>query len=81
MKHYVVILDWAGNDDEGVRIFGITHTLDKAKKIFAEQITQEREIADQNGWVVETDTDVQFEAYEDGYHAIAHSKLYIEEVN
>lgn len=80
MTHYVVILDWAGNDAEGVNILGVTHTLEEAKVIFAENITKEKEIAEQAGFEVETDTDVEFEAYESGYYAVAHTRLYIQGV-
>ena len=80
MKHYVVVLDWASNDDEGVNILGVTHTLEEAKEIFAKQLVEEKELADEWGWEIETDTDTEFEAYESGYYAITHSKLYIQGV-
>lgn len=80
MKHYVIVLDWANNDAEGVNILGVTHTFNEAKEIFAEHVIEERELAEGYGWNIETDTDSTFEAYEDGYHAVAHTTLYIEEV-
>ena len=80
MEHYVIVLDWAGNDAEGVNILGVTHTLDEAKAIFANQVVIEKELAEEWGWEVETDTDVEFEAYENGYYAVTHSRLYIQEV-
>lgn len=80
-SHYVVVLDWANNDAEAVAILGVAHTLDDAKIIFAEYVSEERELAETNGWNIETDTDTQFEAYEDGYYAVAHTTLYIQGVN
>lgn len=81
MKHYVVILDWAMNDDEGVNICGVAHTFNEAKEIFAQYVADERELAEANGWNIEIDEDFGFEAYEGGYYAVAHTSLYIEEVN
>ena len=81
MKHYVVVLDWAGNDEEDVLIIGVAHTLEEAKEIFAKQLIDEKKLADECGLHVETDTDTAFEAYESGYYAVTHSRLYIQEVN
>jgi len=80
MEHYVVVLDWANNDAEAVAILGVAHTLDDAKAIFAEHVAEEKELAKNNGWEVESDTDVQFEAYENGYYAVAHTVLWIQAV-
>lgn len=80
MKHYVIILDWATNDDSGVNIVGVAHDMTKAKEIFASAIDDEREIAEDYGWHIEEDSDVYFEAYEDGYYSQAHTVLYIQEV-
>ena len=38
MKHYVVVLDWATEDDSDVQILGVAHTLDDAEQIFNEYI-------------------------------------------
>lgn len=81
MKHYVVVLDWAINDAEGVAILGVTHTLDDARAIFSEHVVGERELAIDNGWNIETDTNDVFEAYEDGYYAASHTRLYIQGVD
>lgn len=78
--HYVVVLDWASNDAEDVAILGVAHTLDDARAIFAEHISEERELAENNGWNIETDTNDVFEAYEDGYYAASHTRLYIQGV-
>ncbi len=44
MKHYVVVLDWATEDDEAVAILGVTHTYEEAKAIFDKQRIEEMEI-------------------------------------
>lgn len=80
MEHYVVVLDWANNDAEAVAILGVAHTLDDAKAIFAEYVTEEKELAKNHEWEVESDTDVKFEAYESGYYAVAHTVLWIQEI-
>ena len=80
-KHYVVVLDWADNDSEDVDILGVAHTLDDARAIFNEYVDEERKLAENNGWNIETDTNDVFEAYEDGYYAASHTRLYIQGVN
>lgn len=80
MKHYVVILDWATESDCGVYILGVAHTIDEAKEIFNQHIAQERDIAEQHGYTVESDSDTLFEAGQMGYWNYEHSVLYIEEV-
>lgn len=80
-SHYVIVLDWASQDAEDVGILGVAHTLDDARAIFAEYIEEEKELAVDNGWTIETDTKDVFEAYEDGYYAANHTRLYIQGVN
>ena len=81
MKHYAVILDWASDGERGVSVKSITHTIEEAKVIFAELVTDEKTIATDNNYeVVEEDTDSEFYAFEEGYEAIEHTRLYIQEV-
>ena len=83
MKHYVILCDWAVDNGEmanGVDITAVTHTLDEAKAIFAEKVVDEKKYADEHGWKTYADTDVEFDAGEEGYYATEHTHFYIQEV-
>ena len=83
MKHYVVLCDWAvdnGCMEQGVNITGVAHTLEEAKAIFADAVVDEKQYAKENNWTVYEDTDVCFDAGEDGYYNAEHAHFYIEEV-
>ena len=80
MKHYVIILDWATNDEQGVRICGVCHSPHKAKKIFNAHLVEEKMIADSKDYTVWEDRETLFEAGADGRWSEDHTKLYIEEV-
>lgn len=80
MTHYVIILDWANNDAEGVQVIAVKHTLKEAKQVFNEQLVDEIKFAEENGWHIENNSDQYFEAYEEGWYATAHNVLYIQEV-
>ena len=80
MKHYVVLVDYSIDAvcEYGVDIIAVTHTLEEAKAVFANHINEEKENA--SGWEVYTDTDVDFDAGENGYYKDNHLRLYIQEV-
>lgn len=80
MKHYVILCDWAMNDAEGVDITAVAHTLEEAKAIFAEKVVDEKKYAEENSWEIFEDTDVVFDAGEEGYYAAEHAHFYIQEV-
>lgn len=80
MKHYVILCDWAANDTEGVDITGVAHSLEEAKEIFAKAVVGEKKYAEENGWEIFTDIDVEFDAGEEGYYAAEHARFYIQEV-
>ena len=80
MKHYVVVLDWAVEDDEGVSILGVTHTLEEAKAIFNANLPEQRGYTEDGGYFVYEDTDVRYEAGVSGYWRTEHIALYIQEV-
>jgi hypothetical protein len=80
MKHYVILSDWAVNDAEGVDITAVAHTLEEAKAIFAEKVVDEKKYAEENGWEIFEDTDVEFDAGEEGFYAAEHAHFYIQEV-
>lgn len=79
-SHYVVVLDWAVEDDEAVTILGVTHTLEDAKKIFNENLPEQKGYTDEYGYEVYTDTDVMYEAGVSGEWRKEHIALYIQGV-
>lgn len=80
MKHYVVLCDWAINDTEGVSITAVAHSLEEAKEIFAEKVVDEKKYAEDNCWEIFENTDIEFDAGEEGYYATEHAHFYIQEV-
>lgn len=82
MKHYVVIFDWAAEKicSSGIEISGVTHSLEEAKAILASASADEREYAKEHGYTIYADTNVEFDAGEDGYYEAEHAHFYIVEV-
>lgn len=82
MKHYVVLCDWAVDQmgESGVSITGVAHTLEEAKEIFAKAVIDEKKYAEENGWEIFEDTDICFDAGEEGFYVAEHAHFYIEEV-
>ena len=80
MKHYVVVLDWATESDSDVHILGVAHTLNDAKEIFNRHVEEEKQIAEENGYDIDEDNAMMFDAGEMGYWRDNHITLYIEEV-
>ena len=80
MKHYVVVLEWSSEGENGSNVLGVTHNLDEARQIFNDTIEEERDLADNNGWTIYEHTDLVFDAGEDGFYCNNHSRTYIQEV-
>jgi hypothetical protein len=80
MKHYIILCDWAANDVESVDITCIVHSLEEAKEILAKAVVDEKKYAEENGWEIYKDLDVEFDAGKEGYYAAEHAHLYIQEV-
>lgn len=82
MAHYVVLCDWAESHGmtNGVDITSVVHSLEEAKEIFAKVVMDTKKYAKENGWEIYEDTDVCFDAGEEGYYASEHERFYIEEV-
>lgn len=80
MKHYVVVLVWASEGENDSNILCVAHSFEEAKKVFDDTIDEERQIAEDNNWVIYENNDTVFEAGEDGHYCENHSKLYIMEV-
>lgn len=81
MKHYVIVLNWATEGDNGSNVLGVAHTIDEAKEIFNETRQEEKELAENNGWEIYEDSDDVFDAGENGYYRDNYTKLYIQKVN
>ena len=80
MTHYVVVLDWAVEDDEAVSILGVAHTLEEAKKIFNDNLPEQKGYTEQYGYKVYEDTEVRYEAGVSGHWRTEHVALYIQGV-
>lgn len=80
MKHYVVMFDWATDEDSNTEILGVVHTLEEAKSILNGPLAQEKRFAEDFDYKIETNTDTEFVAYEDGFYSGEHTHLWIEEV-
>lgn len=80
-SHYVVVLDWATEYDGDVQILGVAHTLADAKRIFNEQIVEEKMIANDSSYYIEEDNGVMFNAGVMGSWRDNHITLYIQGVN
>lgn len=82
MKHYVIMCDSAVDNmgyDE-THVTAVVHTPAEAKDIFAKVVADEKQYAEDHGWIIYTDTDEEFDAGEDGNYAAEHTHFYIEEV-
>ncbi len=80
MKHYVIMLDWATNDERAVDIIAVVHSLEEAKIILAKIKEEELKFAKEHEYMIETNSDECFEAWEDGYYHSDHTNLYIQGV-
>lgn len=80
-SHYVVVLDWATEDTEDVAILGVTHTYEEAKEIFDKQLVEEKRLAEEYDYAIETEDATIFDAGRMGYWRDNHTTLYIQGVN
>ena len=80
MKHYVVVYEWAFNYENGITIFGVTHSVNDAKRIFNNHIADTRRSAEESGYEIYEDCDVLFDSGEDGIYCVNHEKLFIKMV-
>jgi hypothetical protein len=53
---------------------------DKARKVFQDIVMDERQVVEDSGWKIETDTDEEFVAYEEGYYNTNHTWVEIREM-
>jgi hypothetical protein len=80
MAHYVVVLQWGGDSCAGCNVLGVTHSLDEAKEIFQDTVVEERNSAEEYGWNISTDSDMEFSANDGCILGGNYSILFIQEV-
>jgi hypothetical protein len=80
MEHYVVVHEWSCDYENGSTVLGVGHSLEEAKVIFNNNIDEEKEYAKENGYEIYDDTDVVFDAGEEGYYSRSHTMMYIQGV-
>ena len=80
MSHFVVVIDWTSEGDNGCNVLGVEHSLEKAKEIFDEAVEAEKDFVENNGWEIYEDNDCEFDAGENGYYVDNHSRVFIQEV-
>lgn len=80
-SHYVIVLDWATEDDGDVQLMGIAHTLDDAKEIFSGYVDGEREFTVEKEYDIIEDNEMILDAGIMGYWRDNHITLYIQGVN
>lgn len=78
MEHFVVINDWSNDYESGVAILGVAHSLEEAKEIFNANVVDEKNHAEEHGYEIYSDNEVDFDAGEDGYYAREHTRVYIQ---
>ena len=78
MEHYVIVIDWANEYENGSAILGVTHSLEDAKEIFNAHLTAEKRYAKEHGLMIYDDDDVSFDAGKEGYYVTNHTRLYIQ---
>ena len=76
MKMYLILEDWAINDESGSDILGVYDSLDKAKDKF-QQIKDDATADGLAFPYIETETDTEYLTYTDGYYEGEHYRLTI----
>ena len=80
MKHFLIINEWASENESYFDIIAIAHSLEEAKEIFATKLEDEKEYAKEQEYEVFEESDVIFDAGEPDYYLGRHTKLYIQMV-
>ena len=80
MKHYVIVNEWANEDESCVTVLGVEHSMEDALKVFNQHLAAERKYAEENDFAIYDDCETVFDAGEDGYYVSNHTRLYIQMV-
>lgn len=78
--YYVVICEYNVDGENGVDIIGIREDFEEAKILYQEQLTQEEQNAENNGYDYIDKDETSFTAYIDGDYMENHISLYIQKV-
>ncbi len=81
MRHYILTVDYAKGGEVGSDVLGVFHSPEAAKAEYDKQVGTERENAEDNGWIIESDESALFEAREEDDHTNNYACLYVQEVN
>lgn len=79
-QYFVVVNQWSADFEQGTTILAVKKNLEDAKSVYAAALEDERKRADRDGWLVTCDSEVMFEAGEEGSWCQGHTKLYIQMV-
>lgn len=76
--HWVVVAEWCVDFENGLCIIGVYHSKEAAKKAFKHRVdTDDRIIAEKQGYDVIDETETDFEAYIDGEYSSNHVSVSI----
>lgn len=77
---YIVIHTWQSDlENYEIDIKGVATSPEDAQRIFNEYIDEERKIAEESEWVIETDEEDAFYAYNPDFPYSYYTHLYIDE--
>jgi len=79
-KHFVVVFDYTVDDEHGVDIIGVRHTIEEAKELFEKQKVIESKNAENNGYDYTEVDETAWSSYIEGEYSKDHIDLYIQEV-
>ena len=79
-EHYIVIAKWQADLEGDVDILAVEHTVEKAREVFGKRLEKERAFAEEHGFEVYTDDDLNFDAGLPGHYADGHIHLYVQMV-
>ena len=77
-QYFVVVNQWSSDFEQGTEVLAVKKNIEDAKAVYAAALAEEKKLADSKGWIVTCDTDVMYEAGEDGSWCEGHTKLYIQ---
>ena len=78
--YYVVICGYNIDGESGIDIIGVKENFEEAKKLYQEQLIQEEQNAENNGYDCIDKDETSFSAYIDGDYMENHIDLYIQKV-
>ena len=80
MKHFVLVCDYTIDDEHGVDIIGVRHTLKEAQRLLESQKEIEKKNAINNEYDYTEESQTSWSSYIEGDYCSNHIDLYIQEV-